>query len=378
MQHSSRFHVLLLFAGTLAVAVPMLGKQGYVQHNLVSDIAGLADRTDSNLVNPWGLVHSATSPWWVNANGTGLSLVYNGNGAPFPTASPLVVTVPPPGVTGTSAPTGIVFNGTMDFQVGPNMAARFIFATEDGTISGWNPAVDPTHAILMVNHSPDAVYKGLALGNIGGQNVLFTANFRHGSVDVFDKEFKPVTMPVGAFIDAMVPQGFAPFNVQNIGGAILVTFAKQDATGHDDVAGPGLGYVDAFAPNGALLMRFRHGPWLNSPWAVAVAPQGFGQLSGRLLVGNFGSGQIASFDLATGEFNGMLRGRRGKPITIDGLWGLGFGNGATAGSSTTLYFSAGIQDEAHGLFGTLTPTKIDDDQGENDNRVVEPERDGVR
>jgi uncharacterized protein (TIGR03118 family) len=151
-----------------------------------------------------------------------------------------------------------------------------------------------------------------------------------------------------------------------MGGMVFVTFAKQDATLHDDVAGPGLGYVDAFASDGSLLMRLEHGPWLNSPWAVVMAPQSFGNLSGRLLVGNFGSGQIASYDMANGEFKGMMRGRRGKPITVDGLWGLGFGNDANAGASTALFFTAGIQDEAHGLFGTLIPVSKDDhNQDEN-------------
>lgn len=363
IQRSNRSQALLLLAGTLTFALPGLATQGYVQHNLVSDIAGLADRTDTNLVNAWGIVHGATSPWWVNANGTGLSLVFDGNGTAFPAASPIVVTVPPPGATGTSAPTGIVFNGTTDFEVAPTLPARFIFVTEDGTISAWNPTVDPAHAILKADHSPGALYKGVTLGSMNGQNVLYVANFRGGTVDVFDKNFNLVAMPAGSFKDPTAPQGFAPFNVEKIGGSIFVTFAKQDEELKDDVAGPGLGYVAAFTPDGTLLMRLRHGPWMNSPWAVVMAPQGFGKLSGHLLVGNFGSGQIASFDPMNGEFKGMLRSRRGKPITIDGLWGLGFGNGGTAGSATTLYFAAGIQDEDHGLFGTLTPIK--DDQGED-------------
>lgn len=356
-QHKGRPYVLLMLAGALAIAAPALGEQGYVQHNLVSDLPGMADRTDTNLVNPWGITHSSTSPWWVNANGTGLSILYDGNGAAFPAASPLVVTVPPPGATGTSTPTGIVFNGTTDFQLAPNLPARFIFATEDGTISGWNPSVNPTQAVLEVNHSPAAVYKGLTMGSLSGQNVLYAANFRAGSVDVFGPTFNQLSMPAGAFMDVMVPPGFAPFNVQNIGGTIYVTFAKQDAALHDDVAGPFLGYVDAFSPNGTLLMRLEHVRWLNSPWAVTMAPQGFGQASGLLLVGNFGSGQIATFDPASGGFQGLMRGPRGQAVTIDGLWGLGFGNGATAGSATTLFFTAGIQEEAHGLFGTLVPVK---------------------
>lgn len=347
-------HAGLMIAAALALTMPASAEQSYVQHNLVSDLSGMADRTDTNLVNPWGLVHSSTSPWWLNANGTGLSLVYDGTGAAFPVASPLVVTIPPPGATGTSAPTGIVFNGSTDFQLATGLPARFLFATEDGTISGWNSTVDLANAVIKVNNSPGAVYKGLAAGVLNAQNVLYAANFRGGSVDVFDTNFSPVALPTGAFMDHRVPAGFGPFNVQIIGSTVFVTFAKQDATLHDDVAGPGLGYVDAFSANGSLLMRLEHGPWMNSPWAVAVAPAGFGKLSGKLLVGNFGSGQIATFDAREGEFEGMMRGSRGRPITIDGLWGLSFGNGANSGPATTLYFTAGIQGEAHGLFGTLT------------------------
>jgi uncharacterized protein (TIGR03118 family) len=186
------------------------------------------------------------------------------------------------------------------------------------------------------------------MDTLNGANVLLAANFRGGHVDAFDAAFNPINLPVGAFTDSKVPAGFAPFNVQNIGGTIFVTFAEQDSAKHDDVPGPGLGYVDQFSSNGTLMMRLEHGQWMNSPWAVTVAPQGFGKLSGDLLVGNFGSGQIASFDPATGAFQGLMRGTRGKPITIDGLWGLMFGNGGNAGPTTTLFFAAGIQGETMG------------------------------
>jgi uncharacterized protein (TIGR03118 family) len=383
-QHSKRSHVLLILAGALTLAPAAPAEQGYVQHNLVSDVSDVEpppDRTDPNLVNPWGIVHSAMSPWWINSNGKGLSLVYNGAGEPFPPppADPLVVTIPPPGATGMSKPTGIVFNGTADFEVAAGLPARFIFATEDGTISGWNPMADPTHAIQKAN-PPDALYKGLTNGKMGDQNVLYAANFRNGTVDVFDKNFNLVSMPPGTFMDANVPQDFAPFNVVNIGGVVFVTFAMQDADREDDVPGPGLGYVDAFTQDGTLLMRLEHGPWMNGPWAVVMAPHGFGKVSGRLLVGNFGSGQIASFDPESGEFEGLLRGQQGKPITIEGLWGLGFGNGFNAGSPTTLFFAAGIEDEDHGLFGTLTSVKNEDedDQGEDGNHEMEHEHNGDR
>ena len=358
-------------AALLALACGMpaaFAENGYGQHNLVSDIQGMADHTDATLVNAWGLTRSSTGPWWVNSNGKGLSIVYDGTGAPAPAASPIVVNVPPPpGGTG-SSPTGIVFNGTPSFTLASALPAVFIFATEDGTISGWNRSVDPANAVIKVNNSPAAVYKGLTMGQMNGALVLYAANFRGGTVDVFDTSFAPVTLDARAFQDPMIPAGFAPFNVQSIGGSIFVTFAQQDDTKHDDVAGPGLGYVDQFTPEGVLVRRFEHGKWLNSPWGVALAPAGFGKMSGRLLVGNFGSGQIASFDAQSGEFQGLMRGARGRPITIDGLWGLGFGNDGSAGAANVLFFAAGIQGESHGLFGTVTSTKVergnDNDDGQ--------------
>ena len=341
----------------------------YVQTNLVSDVPGMAARTDSQLVNAWGIDRSPTGPWWVNSNGKGLSIVYDGNGNPFPMATPIVVTIPTPGGTGTSTPTGIVFNPTTDFQIAPGMQAFFLFATEDGTISGWNPMVDATHAVIKVNNNPTgAVYKGLTLGQNGG-NVIYAANFGNGTVDVFNSSF--AGGPSAAFQDPLLPAGYAPFNVQNIGGSIYVTFAKKDPITNDDIPGPGNGYVDQFTPAGLLIRRLEHGPWMNGPWGLALAPGNFGRLSGKLLVGQFGSGQIAAFDPATGKFFELMRSSHGNtPVSIDGLWGIGFGNGANAGPADVLFFAAGIQDEDHGLFGTLRPKngdEDDDDQGENEN-----------
>jgi uncharacterized protein (TIGR03118 family) len=332
---------------------------GYAQHyrqtNLVSDVPGLAQFTDPDLVNPWGLIASGTSPWWVSDNGTGLSTLYNGSGV----KQSLVVTVAvPAGDTDPATPTGIVFNGSSDFKLttASNSAARFIFDTEDGTISGWNPAVDPTHSIIKVNNSGSAIYKGLTIAQAGGANLLYAANFFAGTVDVFDTNYAPVSLGASAFVDPNVPAGFAPFNVQNIDGKVYVAFAKQDDEREDEVAGRKLGYVDVFDGSGNLLQRFENGPWMNAPWGLALAPSsGFGKSSGKLLVGMFGSGQIATFDPATGEFNGLLRDRHGKPIQIDGLWALRFGNGGNAGPTTTMFFTAGIDDEEHGLFGTITP-----------------------
>jgi len=329
--------------------------QHYQQTNLVSDLPGAALR-DPNLINPWGIATGgATGPWWVNANGTGVSELFDGAGHPFPIGNQLVVTIPPPpGSVGPSAPTGIVFHGGTGFDVTAGNPARFIFVTEDGTISGWNPAVDPTHAVIKVNNSTTAVYKGVTLGQRSGATFLYAANFHAGVVEVYDTSFNPVTLSASAFTDPDLPSGFAPFGIQNIGGNIFVSFAKQAEDKHDEVDGAGLGFVEAFTPDGVLILRLRHGFWMNAPWGMTLAPANFGKFSDHLLIGMFGGGNIAAFDPKTGNFSGLLRGPIGHPITIDGLWGLAFGNGGIAGPTNTLFFAAGINDEADGLFGTLT------------------------
>jgi uncharacterized protein (TIGR03118 family) len=325
----------------------------YRQHNLISDIPGVAEHTDPNLVNPWGIADGPTTPFWIADNHTGVSTVYDGNGFETRTA----VTVPPAaGGTPPAAPTGIVFNATTDFVVGPNQPAHYVFATEDGTISGWNTGAA---AVLKVDQSASgAVYKGLALASSGGKNYLYATDFHAGRVDVFDAGFKPVTL-AGSFADPTVPAGFAPFNIQNIGGQLYVTYALQDADAHDDVSGRGNGYVNVFDPNGALLRQFASRGPLNSPWGVVMAPPGFGGYDGALLIGNFGDGRINAFNPATGGFLGDLHDPCGTPISIDGLWGLIFGNGGQGGDTHTLYFTAGIpyngNVEDHGLFGRITP-----------------------
>src|SRR5262249_52951457 len=231
----------------------------FLQKNLVSDIAGVARTTDPKLGNPWGIAYAPTGPFWIANNDTGSTTLYDGAGQPFPTGTPLVVTIPPPmGSTATAAPTGIVFNGSSDFVVtatGKSGSSVFIFATEDGTISGWSPNVDGTHAILKVDNSvvptppTGAVYKGLALGSNASGNFLFATNFRAGTIDVFDKNFTKATL-AGSFRDATIPAGFAPFGIQNIGGSLYVTYAKQNAMMHDDVKGAGNGFVDVFDTNG--------------------------------------------------------------------------------------------------------------------------------
>ena len=324
------------------------GSRFYAQHNLVSDGAVLADLVDTGLVNAWGLVSSPTSPWWVADNGKGLSTLYNGNSG---AKVPLIVTVP-------GAPTGVVFNGGTGFVVtsgGASGPARFIFASEDGTISGWNPTVLPTQAVVAVDHSADsAVYKGLAIAGMR----LYATNFHAGTVEVFDTLFHAVTT-TGSFTDAALPAGYAPFGIRSLGGVIYVTYALQDADRHDDVAGVSHGFVDAFDADGNLLHRVASRGRLNSPWGLALAPGGFGAFGGNLLVGNFGDGHITAFDVhhagGNGELlqTGQLHDAAGRPIAIDGLWALAFGNGAAAGPDSTLFFTAGPFAEQHGLFGRL-------------------------
>jgi uncharacterized protein (TIGR03118 family) len=330
------------------------------QTNLISDEAGKAAMVDPDLVNPWGIAASPTGPFWINDNGQGVSTLDDGSGHPFPVGQPLVVTVPPPAGSPagtTAAPTGMVFNSTQDFVVTEGMgsaASLFIFSTEDGTVSGWNPNVDGGAAILAVDNSASgAVYKGLALGSNAGGRVLFATDFHNGRIDAFDGTFAPATLS-GSFADPRIPAGFAPFGIATIQNSLYVTYAKQDADQHDDVAGPGNGFVDVFDSSGNLMRRFASQGVLNSPWAVVLAPPGFGRLGNAVLVGNFGDGKISAFDFASGAFLGQLTDGV-NPLRIDGLWGLIFGNGATAGGVNTLYFTAGPDGEQHGLFGMLQP-----------------------
>ena len=317
----------------------------YTVTPLVSDQLGAAPVHDTNLVNAWGLAASATSPWWVADNGTSTSTLYNGNtGQPVP----LVVSV---GVD--SGPTGVVFNGGSGFVVtsGSSSApARFIFDSEDGLIRGWNPAVDPTNAVVApATADPDAIYKGLAIA--GG--MLYASDFHNGVVDVFDGSWNLVNQ----FTDPGLPSGYAPFGIQAIGSRIFVSFAKQDADAEDEIAGQGLGFVDAFDTAGNLVARVAQHGQLNAPWGLALAPANFGRFSGDLLVGNFGDGKILAFEPQSNGhfgFRGQLRASSGHAIAIDGLWALGFGNGANAGPTNTLFFTAGPDEETHGLFGRIT------------------------
>src|SRR5438128_88262 len=292
--------------------------QFYTQHNLVSDGAVPADLIDLSLVNAWGLVAGPTTPWWVANNGTATSTLYTVAGPQVAK----VLTVPVQ-----NDPTGVVFNAGTGFVVNGS-PAHFLFASEDGTISGWvSPAVTP-HAVVVIDDSASgAVYKGLALASTSTGDFLYTSNFRAGTVDVFDSGFHPVHIP-GGFTDSDLPEGYAPFGIRNIAGVIYVTYALQDTAKHDDVPGEGHGFVDAFDTAGHLLRRVASKSQLNSPWGLALAPADFGFFSNDLLVGNFGNGRIHAFDPTKlngqGEFQhrGPLHRTDGPPIEIDGLWSL--------------------------------------------------------
>src|SRR3984893_14797475 len=366
-----------VFVFSLFLLPSVTQAQHYKQTNLVSDIAGKAPTVDPNLKNPWGLTRSSGSPWWVANNNSGTSTLYGGTG----NIVPLVVTVPPPNGSpaGTqSTPTGVVFNGSpTDFMVAPRKSALFIFATEDGAISGWNGG---QNAVLVVDNSDNgsangAVYKGATSGEINGNKFLYVTNFRSGKVEVYDTTFKRVHLGENAFDPdgdeghghddhggERIPWGFAPFNIQNIGGTLFVTYAKQNAARHDDVAGDGLGFVEIFTTSGKHIGHLHHDTWLNSPWGVVWTTRDFGEFSNAILVGNFGSGRIAAFNGFTYKFLGFVKNPDDSILTIDGLWSLTFGNDGDpappkngAGPANTLFFTAGINGEQDGLFGTITP-----------------------
>src|SRR6202011_1898138 len=377
-------------------AVPDLTlAQHYTQTNLISDIPGMAAHTDPNLKNSWGLTRSPTgSPWWIANNNSGTSTLDDGNGNPINIfveangSTSNFVVVPPPGfaAAGTpSTPTGIVFNGSpTDFLLKikgkpAGKPAVFIFATEDGTISGWNPAVNlipsgkppSPNAVLEVDNSDKgspngAVYKGMTSGEIEGKKFLYVANFRSARVEVYDTNFQRIPFDEAAFRDETIPASFAPFSIQNIGGSLFVTYAKQDAARHDPVGGDGLGFVDIFSTTGEFQGRLEHGNWFNAPWGVVWTPRDFGEFSNTILVGNFRSGWIAAFNGFTKKFIGFVRNPDNSLVTIGGLWSLTFGNNGGAGSSETLFFTAGGTDELHGLFGTLTPVPAELGEGDEE------------
>jgi uncharacterized protein (TIGR03118 family) len=349
--HQRRWRVTVAVMGitALAMAAPALASaaSSYRQTNLVSDIPGKAMLTDSNLVNPWGLAAGPSKPLWVADNGMNVSTIYPGavGGMPISIA-PLVVSIPQ------GAPTGTVFNPTQAFKVWNGSAwvpSLFLFDSEAGVVSGWPGSGTMAITARTVK---GAVFKGLTMARAEGRGpLLYAADFTGGEVVVFNGRFQRVHVP-GGFTDPNLPSGYGPFGIQAIGRTVYVTFAKQAPMSADEVHGPGLGFVDAFTPTGRLIMRVASHGGLNAPWGLARAPDGFGRFSHALLVGNFGDGRIDAYSTSTGRFLGALRRPTGKTISIDGLWGLRFGNGVT-GSPRTLLFSAGLNGEADGLLGAI-------------------------
>jgi uncharacterized protein (TIGR03118 family) len=369
--------VLAATAFVLLAQVSVVAQQ-YHRTDLTTDVSSVspsAPNVDPNLVNSWGLARGSTSPWWIADNGTGVSTLYNAAGVPqqFPingVLQQLIVKIPTPDGTGTAAPTGMVFNPTSAFTVAPNVKALFLFVTEDGTISGWNPNVNATNAIILKNRAGKAIYKGCAIGQTSAGPRFYATNFQSGRVEVFDGNFTLLRRGRDDDDDAFhfpgLGRDWSPFNIQNVGGSLVVTFAHRAPGSKDEDHGAGLGFVGVFDLQGRLLLRLQHGSWFNAPWGIALAPGDFGKFSHRLLIGNFGDGTINAFNITSGRHEGTaLADATGQPLVIDGLWALGFGgvSATNNGSPTTLFFTAGPNEEADGLFGTITAASTAEQPG---------------
>ena len=347
---------LVLIIAMLVPAPAFAAPMGYTQTNLVSDGTVSANVTDSALKNPWGIAFGSTTPFFMSDNGSGMATAYDGSGS----KQSFSVTIPPapgslPGTKGT--PTGAVFNPAFSSPP-PNFGGDIlVFATEDGDIAAWQPASGSTAVVRVDNSASGTVYKGLAI--VGDK--IYATDFANNKVDVFtDNGFGGYSqLGGGSFLDPNLPAGFAPFGIQNIGGHLYVTFAKKQASGNDDVPGAASGFVDEFDANGNLVRRVigvagdPSNP-LNSPWGIALAPGNFGELSGLLLVGNAGNGRINAFNPVTGAFVSTLNDTGGTPIVNERLWSLAFGNTGTGFDPNKLYFTAGLTNEAGGLFGSFT------------------------
>lgn len=324
--------IALVFASSAAVAQ-------YQLTNLVSNQVGAAKHIDPLIVNAWGLVHTPTSPFWISDNGSGWSTLYNGNGA----AKSLKVVIPSASGAGPGSPTGVVFNGSQDFQI-QGWSAIFLFATLDGTISGWAPQVNPNQAFIAVNNSSSgAVYTGLAITSNASGNFLFAADVVNNKVDMYDSGFNLVN----SFTDPALPSGFAPFGIQDINGLVYVAFASQ--------SGAAGGFIDVFGEDGIFMKQLVQGSRLNQPWGMAIAPRNFGRFSNALLVSNnTNAGTINAFDALTGKFVGTMKDTNGKVLHIDQLWGIEFGGGtANNGAKNQLFFTAGPSNNFAGTFGKI-------------------------
>jgi uncharacterized protein (TIGR03118 family) len=352
--HITRSSALLGILSVLTGA-PVAAQAGvFAVTNLVTDdqTVNTAQITDPALVNAWGISFPPAgtlplSPFWVSANGSGVATLYDVNPATNATSKlGLTVSIP-----GDGSVTGQVFNSTA--ATGSFHGDAFLFVSEDGTISGWRNALGSAAETLQTA-STSNVYKGTTEATVGGNTYLYAANFRAGTIDVLKGNAAAPNL-TGNFTDPGIPSGYAPFDIRNLDGKLYVTYALQDATKHDDDAGPGRGFVSVFDLQGNFLNRVATMGTLNSPWGLAIAPSSFGAFAGDLLVGNFGDGRINAFNLGTDAFAGQLTGLDGNPVDIDGLWALTPGNGGNAGDTMSIYFSAGPGGEHHGLFGVLTP-----------------------
>jgi uncharacterized protein (TIGR03118 family) len=361
MRTNITFRQVRLLTGLTALALSprvlpaAASGNAYLQHNLVADQPGIADYTDPNLVNPWGLYTTASSPFWVNDASTGLATIYSSSGAPSATKPSIA-----PSAKGTTPVpvTGGVANATGGFMI-QSKVPNFLFVTTQGTISGYVSSISTAITQLAVdNSSKGAVYYGMAISatTTSATPMIYAANFFSGGVDVFDTNYNPVVLPGTPFVDPAVPAGYAPFNIWNLGGQLYVMWAKQSPSKTSFVTGAGLGAVSVFNLTGGLVQHIATGGPLNAPWGVAIAPATFGAFANDLLVGNFGDGTINAFNPTTGAALGPMMDQNGNVISISGLWGLLFGNGGSGGDVNALYFTAGTDNELHGLLGSLQAT----------------------
>jgi uncharacterized protein (TIGR03118 family) len=340
-----------------------LSANSYIEQDLTSDGGVSAAHTDTHLVNPWGLAVNGHGIQVADAD-AGFSTSYDASGNSVGPA----VRIPGPG-SDQGAPTGIVYNGdSSHFLVDPGTGpafAQFIYATENGTIDAWATNNKNRHVVVAADRSgAGASYKGLALASAGSTPYLYAANFSKARIDVFDSDFHIFTGLPGHFADPALPKNYSPFNIQKIGSKLFVAYAKHNTNSNEEIAGAGRGVIDIFNTDGTFVKRFAAGKTLNAPWGMSQAPANFNAFSNDILIGNFGDGRISAFDPQTGAFKGQLNNTNGQPVEIDGLWGLAFGNGKAGTLKNGLYFTAGIDDESHGLYGRLivdpyaTPSSI--------------------
>jgi len=358
---------LLLSSALVHVQELRAQSNSYKQTNLTSDTQGMAPNTDANLLNPWGIAYIPGNPFWIADNNSGKATQYDKTGALQGT-----FTVPPPaGSSNPSTPTGVVANTNGGFNVN-GISSTFIFVTEDGTISGWYSNL-PSAVLAVDNSKTGAVYKGAALvTESGGNQVLLVANFNSGVVESYDSSFTPIALQ-GTFTDPTLPGGYAPFGIHVIGtNQVVVTYAQQDAPKHDPVHAAGAGYVSLFDIQGNFVNRIASQGTLNAPWGVTIAPASFGQFQGALLVGNFGDGTINAFDMSSGAFLGQLQDSNGNVITNASLWELLFDQTGQTGTPGTLYITAGLNNEQHGLFAAITPNNGGSTGGADFSLAVSP------